>query len=225
MACGDKKAAARIAVLDPELTLTMPAGVTAVSGIDAISHAIESYVTTRRNPISLLFARRAWKLLSRSFPRVLERPDDVHARGGMLLGAHLAGAAIENSMLGATHALANPVTARFDVTHGAAIGVLLPHVVRFNSPEVDGLYRELATDAGLSVNGNPAGHVLADRLAAFVAQSKSPASLEECGVDAALIPEMAREAAQQWTGRFNPRTVEAPSLEELYRCAFPIQTR
>jgi alcohol dehydrogenase len=221
MACGDKKAAARIAILDPELTLTMPAGVTAMSGIDAISHAIESYVTTRRNPISQLFARRAWKLLSRAFPRVLQQPDDVDARGAMLLGAHLAGAAIENSMLGATHALANPVTARFGVTHGAAIGVLLPHVVRFNAAEVDGLYRDLVQDAGYSVNGSPAGHVLADRLSAFVSQAKSPASLEECGVDASLIPEMANEAAQQWTGRFNPRMVAADSLEELYRCAFP----
>lgn len=220
MACGDKKAAVRVAILDPELTLTMPASVTAVTGIDAISHAIESYVTTRRNPISQLFARRAWKLLSRTFLRVIQQPDDVEARGGMLLGAHLAGAAIENSMLGAAHALANPVTARFGVTHGTAIGILLPHVVRFNSGTVDELYRELAQDAGLSVNGTPAGHVLADRLSMFVAKSKSPVSLEQCGVDARFIPEMAGEAAQQWTGRFNPRSVAADSLEELYRCAF-----
>jgi len=221
MACGDKKAAARVAILDPELTLTMPAGVTAATGIDAISHAVESYVTTRRNPISQLFARRAWNLLVRAFPRVLEKPDDVDARGGMLLGAHLAGAAIENSMLGAAHALANPVTAHFDVTHGTAIGILLPHVVRFNSSEVDGMYRNLAHDAGLSVNGTPAGHVLADRLQALVSASGSPVSLEACGVDSTLIPKMANEAAQQWTGRFNPRTVAPDSLEELYRCAFP----
>jgi len=221
MACGDKKAAAKVAILDPELTLTMPLGVTAVTGIDAISHAVESYVTTKRNPISQLFARRAWNLLARSFPRVLEKPDDVDARGGMLLGAHLAGAAIENSMLGAAHALANPVTARFGITHGAAIGILLPHVVRFNSTAVDCMYRNLAVDAGLSLNGTPAGHVLADRLRSFVVDSGSPVSLEECGVDAGLIPEMASEAAQQWTGRFNPRSVAADSLEELYRCAFP----
>jgi alcohol dehydrogenase len=221
MACGDKKAAAKVAILDPDLTLTMPSSVTAISGIDAISHAVESYVTTRRNPISQLFARRAWNLLVRAFPRVIEKPDDIDARGAMLLGAHLAGAAIENSMLGAAHALANPVTARFGVTHGTAIGVLLPHVVRFNSTEVDGMYRNLASDAGLAVNGTPAGHVLAERLKSFVTASGCPASLEECGVDAGLIPLMANEAAQQWTGRFNPRTVAQDSLEELYRCAFP----
>jgi len=221
MACGDKKAAARIALLDPELTLTMPPGVTAATGIDAISHAVESYVTTKRNPISQLFARRAWNLLSRAFPRVLEHPHDVDARGAMLLGAHLAGAAIENSMLGAAHALANPLTARFGITHGTAIGILLPHVVRFNSKEVDGMYRNLAHDAGYSVNGSPGGHVLAEQLQSLVTASKSPRSLEECGVEAAQIPDMAREAAEQWTGRFNPRRVAADSLEELYRCAFP----
>jgi alcohol dehydrogenase len=139
----------------------------------------------------------------------------------MLLGAHFAGAAIENSMLGAAHALANPVTARFGVTHGTAIGVLLPHVVQFNSTEVDGMYRNLASDAGYSVNGTPAGHVLAERIRSLVAASGLPASLEECGVDAGLIPVLAREAAEQWTGRFNPRTVGVESLEELYRCAFP----
>jgi alcohol dehydrogenase len=124
-------------------------------------------------------------------------------------------------MLGAAHALANPITARFGVTHGAAIGVLLPHVVRFNSRDVDGMYRNLAEDAGLAVNGAPAGHVLADRLRSFVSAAGSPISLEACGVDASLIPAMASEAAQQWTGRFNPRAVAADSLEELYRCAFP----
>jgi len=221
MACGDKKAAARIAILDPELTLTMPAGVTAATGIDAISHAVESFVTTKRNPISHMYSRRAWNLLSRAFPRVLEQPDDVDARAAMLLGAYLAGAAIENSMLGAAHALANPVTARFGVTHGTAIGVLLPHVVRFNSSEVDGMYRNLTSDAGYSVNGTPAGHVLADQLRTLVTASGSPISLEECGVNPDEIPVMAREAAEQWTGRFNPRTVAADSLEELYRCAFP----
>jgi alcohol dehydrogenase len=221
MACGDKKAAAKVALLDPELTLTMPASVTAVTGIDAISHAVESYVTTKRNPISQLFARRAWNLLSRAFPCVLEQPDDVDARGAMLLGAHVAGAAIENSMLGAAHALANPLTARFGVTHGAAIGILLPHVVRFNSPVVDGMYRNLVQDAGYSVNGTPAGLVLADQLRSLVAAAGGPVSLEECGVDSNAIPVMAREAADQWTGRFNPRSVAADSLEELYRCAFP----
>src|SRR5262249_33331441 len=120
MACGDPKAACRIAVLDPDLTLSMPAAVTAATGIDALSHAVESLVAATSNPVSQLFSRQAWQLLIQGMPAVLERPGDADARARMLLGAHLAGAAIENSMLGATHALANPLSAHFDVTHGVA---------------------------------------------------------------------------------------------------------
>ena len=109
MACGDRKAAAKIAILDPELTLTMPRSVTAATGIDAISHAIESHVTKARTTMSQLFSRQAWQLLSRGMPQVLSLSGHaaLAARGDMLLGAHLAGAAIENSMLGATHFLGN----------------------------------------------------------------------------------------------------------------------
>ena len=120
MACGDPKAAFRIAILDPALTLTQPRSVTAVAGYDAISHAVESFVTTRRSEISDLFARDAWRRLDRYYERVLSTPDDVRARGGMLLGSHQAGIAIEQSMLGAAHACANPLTARYGTTHGVA---------------------------------------------------------------------------------------------------------
>lgn len=221
MACGDKKAACRAAILDPELTVSMPPGVTAAGGIDAISHAVESYVTTRRNPISQLFSRRAWRLLAAGFPGVLQAPGNVKARGAMLLGSHLAGAAIENSMLGATHALANPVTAHFGVTHGIAIGILLPHVIRYNGSVVGGLYGRLASDIGLCQADDPAaGAKLAEAIAGLVRAAGMPTSLEACDVDPALIPQMAGEAAKQWTGTFNPRPVDATSLEELYRCAF-----
>ncbi len=100
MACGDKKAACRVAILDPDLTSSMPSSVRAATGIDALSHALETYVTKPRNPVSQLFSRRAWQLLVAGFPRVLENPGDLAARSAMLLGAHFAGAAIENSMFG-----------------------------------------------------------------------------------------------------------------------------
>src|SRR5262245_55137967 len=121
MACGDRKAAFRISLLDPELTVSQPATVTAVTGIDALSHAIESYVTTKRNPLSQMFAREAWRHLQPNFEKVLRKPDDLEPRSAMQLGAYLAGAAIETSMLGAAHALANPLTAHYGLTHGIAI--------------------------------------------------------------------------------------------------------
>jgi alcohol dehydrogenase len=221
MACGDKKAACRIALLDPELTVTMPVTVAAVTGIDAISHALETYVTTKRNPVSQLFSRRSWALLAAAFPQVLEDPRDINARGAMIFGAHLAGAAIENSMLGAAHALANPLTAHFGLTHGIAIGVMLPHVVRFNSLEVGDLYADLASDIGLCEPGDPsAGEELAGYIRSIVTEWGLPASLPECHVRSDLIPTMAAEAARQWTGTFNPRPVDVGSLTELYECAF-----
>ncbi|TWT56866.1 Alcohol dehydrogenase 2 [Thalassoglobus neptunius] len=222
MACGDKKAAAKIAILDPELTITMPTSVTAATGVDAISHAVESFVTVKRNPFSHQFSRSAWQLLSRSLLQTIEFPEDLDARGSMLLGAHLAGAAIENSMLGATHALANPFSAHFGLTHGIAIGILLPHVVRYNSEleEIARLYGILAADAKLCADDDPeASSRLADFLTETVRKTGQPTTLAECEVDPALFDTMAEEAAEQWTGKNNPRAMNAQSLKELYQCA------
>lgn len=220
MACGDRKAACRVALLDPELTVTMPASVTAVTGIDAVSHAVETYVTTRRNAVSQTFSRRAWQLLASSFQRVLAAPDDLQARGGMLLGSHFAGAAIENSMLGATHALANPLSAHFNLTHGVAVGVMLPHVIRFNGEVVGSLYGDLAADIGLCAGDSPeAPQRLADFIHRLVSAWGLPTRLAECEVTSELIPVMAEEAARQWTGTFNPRPCTVDSFQELYTCA------
>lgn len=207
MACGDPKAAFRIALLDPEICLTAPAAVRATSGYDAISHAVETWVTTRRNPVSLAFARQAWSLLSGAFEKSVQPHCDVETMGGMLLGSHLAGMAIENSMLGATHACANPLTARYGTTHGVAIAMLLPHVVRFNEPAVNGLYRELHAD-------------LPARLGEFAAAAALPANLRAAGVDRGDFPSLAEAAAQQWTGRFNPRPFDASHAREIYECAW-----
>jgi alcohol dehydrogenase len=147
MACGDDKAIARAAILDPELTLSMPFRVTACTGIDTITHAVETAVTKRRNPLSVMYAHEAFKLGVASFPLVLEAPRDLEARGRMLLAAAFAGIAIENSMLGAAHSAANPLTAHYNVVHGIAVGVMLPHVVRFNAGDAAArrAYAELAS--------------------------------------------------------------------------------
>src|SRR5206468_7130337 len=155
MACGDPKAAFRVAILDPALTVSQPREVAAVAGYDALSHAVESFVTARRSAISDLFAAEAWRLLEAHYERVLETPEDIAARGAMLLGAHEAGIAIEQSMLGATHACANPLTARYGTTHGIAIAAMLPHVVRWNAQYVGNRYAELL-DRGPAAFAPPA---------------------------------------------------------------------
>ena len=220
MACGDKRAAARVALLDPELTLTQPRLVAAATGIDAISHALETAVTRRRNPVSRAFSREAWHLLIGSFPRVLEAPGDLEARGRMLLGASLAGAAIESSMLGATHSAANPLTARYGTVHGHAIGVLLPRVVRFNAEVVGDDYAELLLLAGREPRpGEPPGEALARLLEEILAATGLPRRLSECGVEEGDLGALSREATTQWTVQFNPRPVTEEDFLEIYRCA------
>src|SRR5438093_583480 len=165
IACGDRKVAFRVAILDPEVTVSQPAKVTAITGIDALSHALEAYVTTRRNPLSQAFAREAWRLLEPNLEAVLREPGNLDARGAMQLGAHFAGIAIENSMLGACHACANPLTAHYGLTHGIAIGIMLPHVIRYNASVAAPLYGDLACQAGL-LNGDKtaAAEALARRI-------------------------------------------------------------
>ena len=122
-----------------------------------------------RNPVSLAFSREAWRLLGENFARVLAEPDNLEARGGMQLGACFAGLAIENSMLGAAHALANPLTARYGIVHGQAIGLMLPHVIRFNGAEFGAWYRDLLEGTAVA-NGLPKPESGSDGLADYVAR-------------------------------------------------------
>jgi alcohol dehydrogenase len=218
MACGDPKAAFRVAILDPALTVSQPRDVTAVAGYDAISHAVESYVTARRTEISELFAREAWRQLEGHYERVLIDPADLQARGAMLLGAHQAGIAIEQSMLGATHACANPLTAHHGTTHGVAIAVMLPHVVRWNADHVEGRYAELI--GAPNEQARAAGDRLADRLGALARAGGLPATLRDLGVPRDSLSALATDAAGQWTGTFNPRPFDVAGALELYERAY-----
>ena len=221
MACGDRRAAFRAALLDPDLLATVPPHVAAPVAIDAVSHAVETAVCRVRGELSGMFARRAFALLAEhAVPYLTGRPDDANAadhRAGVLLGAHLAGAAIELSMLGAAHALANPLTARHGTTHGVAVGRMLPHVVRFNSqdPAVRAIYEDLAAAGGL--RGGAAG--LADYLESLLPLAGATAGLGQTGASPDDLPDLAKQAAAQWTAGFNPRPVTADDLEGLYRCA------
>jgi alcohol dehydrogenase len=222
MACLDPKAAARIAVLDPDLTLSQPVRVSSVTGVDAIAHALETAVTRKRNPLSSLHSQEAFNLLIRALPVVLSEPGNLSGRSQMLLGAALAGTAIELSMLGAAHAAANPLTARFGIVHGAAVGLMLPAVIRFNArlPEIAGIYARLAVSAGIAgthLNTARAVDVLLETLGQVLKQAGIPSGLSEAGVDPALIPTLAAEAAGQWTAGFNPRPIASSDFEDVYR--------
>lgn len=220
MACLDEKAAPRVALLDPELTVSLPRGVTAVTGVDALSHAIESAVTTRRTALSWMYSERAFELCVGALGMVLRAPGDLEARGRMLLGAALAGLAVENSMLGAAHAASNPLTARWNIVHGAAVGMMLPHVIRFNAavPGAAAVYEALACRLPGGSGGGGVGRLVAE-VERLLDEAGIPGSLIDAGVDVAGLGEAADEAARQWTAGFNPRPAAAADFAALYRAA------
>lgn len=209
MACGDKKALPKLAILDADLTATQPAKVAAATGIDAVAHAVETAGCNKRSDVSLALSKEAWRLLDSSFERAMSSPEDVEARECMLLGAHLAGAAIENSMLGAAHACANPLTAKLGITHGMAVGLMLPHVIRFNAGEGQNPYEELDSHA----------QKLAGRIETMLDAASLPRRLAEYAVQQSDIPTLAGLASGQWTARFNPRPANEAGFREIYQLA------
>jgi alcohol dehydrogenase len=209
MACGDEKALAKWAILDPDLLGTVPRHVAAAAGIDAIAHAVETSGTRRRSDLSRLLSRAAWERLSRAFLPFLRDPGDEQVRPDMLLGSHLAGVAIEKSMLGAAHGCANPLTARFGIVHGVAVGLMLPHVVRYNASDNGNPYADLAADADS----------LAGQIECLLEAAGLPRRLAGLGVRPEDLPELAELASRQWTSGFNPRPVGAAELLEIYRSA------
>ena len=220
MACGDPSAAFRIAILDPNLTLTAPRHVSAMAGYDAIAHAVETTVTTRRTAMSDTFSQQAWRLLGDAFERVLLHPADIEARSAMLMGAHLAGAAIEQSMLGAAHACANPLTARYNLAHGLALAILLPHVVRWNAAIANERYATLLGSPRRRARDEDAAEALARRLEDLAGAAGLSVTLRDSGVAEEALPALAAEAAKQWTGTFNPRPFDAAGALEIYKAAY-----
>jgi len=224
MACGDPRAAFRVAILDVDLTLTQPLSLAALTGIDALSHAVESHVSRAATPASRTFSREAWRLLARSLPGMFVDGGTIAARAAVQFGAALAGFAIENAMLGAAHALANPLTAAHGIVHGQAVGVMLPHVVRFNGRRSAGDacaagYAELLGDLGIEADVAQAGDRLADWLAGLLQSAGLKTSLAACGCGDADAHTLATAAAAQWTAGFNPRPVTAADLALLYEAA------
>ena len=219
MACGDPAAAFRVAILDVNLTLTQPRPLVAIGGIDAVTHAVESHVSLAATPASRMLSREAWRLLATHLPTVLGADCSIEARAAVQWAAALAGLAIENSMLGAAHALANPLTAAHGLTHGRAVGLLLPHVVRFNAPDVGGLYADLLAAAGCPSSAADAGETLADRVTGLLVAGDLPTTLQAAGIPAPATRPLAEAAAGQWTAGFNPRRVTATDLAALYEAA------
>ena len=214
MACGDPGARFRGVILDPDLLDSAPRQVLAAAAADALSHAIESLVSAASHPISRMFSCWSWKLLEPNCEGAVNDRNQ-EALGQMLIGAYLAGMAVELSMLGAAHACANPLTARYGIRHGVAVALFLPDVVRCNGAAARTEYGQLE-----GIDPARAAESLAVRLETLRTRFDLPGSLVELGVTESSIEDMAAEAAKQWTGQFNPVPLTAGRARRIYEALF-----
>lgn len=205
-----------VALLDANLTLGLPAHVTAATGIDAMVHAIEAYTSRiRKNPISDCLAREALRLLSTHIVTAVHDGSNVEARSGMLLGALLAGQAFANAPVAAVHALAYPLGGHFHIPHGLSNALVLPYVLRFNAPEAADLYAELAP---LVETGATDLVAAMDKLISAV---ELPTRLRDMDIAESMLPQLAADAMlQQRLLVNNPREVTEADALAIYQSAY-----
>ena len=215
-----------LALLDPELTLGLPAHVTAATGIDAMVHAIEAYasVNANNNPISRALAVEALGLMGRMLLRTVQKPDDLEARTGMLLGSMLAGQAFANSPVAAVHALAYPIGGHYKVPHGLSNALVLPHVLRFNAQVAPEAYAELLPHVFPdlpAMNVAEAAMKFAQGMADLSQACGLEQGLREMGIAREVLPKLARDAMNQTRLLVNnPRPVDEASAMQIYEAAW-----
>ncbi|HYJ52074.1 MAG TPA: iron-containing alcohol dehydrogenase [Allosphingosinicella sp.] len=212
------------AVLDPELTVGLPRPVTAATGIDAMVHAIEAYTSARRkNPVSDMLAREALRLLSQNLIAACERPDDLEARGNMLLGAHYAGVAFDSAPVAGVHALAYPLGGHFHVPHGLSNSLVLTHVLGHNMQAAMADYAELGCvlDPSLAKLGTQAqARGLVEKLAELTRATGLPLRLSEVGIGGEHLDLLASEAMKQERLLVNnPCPISEADARRLYEAA------
>lgn len=216
-----------LAILDAELTLGLPAHITAATGVDAMVHAIEAYtsLSTNNNPLSRMLAREALRLLGANIKTAVRQGANREARGAMLLGSMLAGQAFANSPVAAVHALAYPIGSAFHVPHGLSNALVLPHVLRFNSSEAADKYAEIAHDA---FPGLPRNLRCEDVCASFIAaledlavQLEMPTRLRDVNIPQSALPSLS--AASMLQTRLlvnNPRHISQADSLSIYQAAW-----
>ncbi len=213
----------RMAICDPLLTISMPPGVTAATGMDALTHAIESYTNTNVHPICDVLAEKAIQLIGHHLLPAVANGANLQARSGMLLASLLAGAAFNNGGLGAVHCLTNPICSRFEVAHGLANAIMLPHVIEFNLIANPDRFGEIARLLGENVDGlcpHEAAVKAGEAVRRMVLQSGLPTSLESVGVKEEAFPNMAEAAMRIGAMSVNPRVPTLQGLLGLYRQAY-----
>lgn len=217
---GGRKLAARWAIVDPMLTLTLPPKLTAATGLDALVHAIESYVSKKAYPLSEVLALEAIRKITSNLRTAVYNPDNLEARTSMLYGSLVAGLAFNNTRLGNVHAMSHPLSAKFHVPHGVANSVLLPHVMEFNRLAAPEKFADIA--AAMSAVSDPAASVLKrseESIAAVARLSEDigiPKDFRDYHVTKDAIHDMAADAMKSGNIEVNPRKTQLQDLVRLY---------
>ena len=197
---GDASTTPIAAILDPELTVGLPPRPTAGTGIDALTHAIESLTSKGRTPVSAAYAHEAIKLISKALPIAVKEGSNIDARGDMLMGAHLAGLALTLSGLGLVHGIAHSVSAHVGAAHGEALATVLPEVMEFNAREVSDIYATVGNDMGVSANSATAIDAVRDLSESINIRN----SLSHYGVTQEMIDDIAKTVLSDSVTSNNP---------------------
>jgi alcohol dehydrogenase len=203
-------------ILDPELTVSMPPKVTAATGMDALVHSLEAYVTAAANPISDSFGRTSFMLIGKSLKKAVDKGDDLEARSDMSMASLLAGLAFGIAGLGAVHSLAHPLGGRHHIAHGLANSIMLPHVMRYNAKTSEARYVEAIKLMGKDVR---TGEEAALAMTQFAASLGLPTRLTEIGIKEDDLLQLSKDAAADGSHFRNPVPCTQETLLEMYKQA------
>lgn len=219
MVCVDPNDIPAVAIIDAELMYSLPKGLTAATGMDALTHAIEGYITKGAWELSDMFEIEAIRMISRHLPNAVENPTDAEARNGMAVAQYVAGMAFSNVGLGLVHGMAHPMGSLFDVPHGVANALLLPTIMEFNMPACLGKYPEIARAMGVDTEGMTpaeASQAAVDAVRALSVKVGIPQHLSELGITEKDIPALADQALADVCTPGNPREVTLDDIKFLY---------
>ena len=220
MVCVDPNDIPAVAIIDAELLYSLPRSLTAATGMDALTHAIEGYITKGAWSMSDMFEIEAIRMISRHLPVAVEQPSDADARNGMAVAQYIAGMAFSNVGLGLVHGMAHPMGSLFDVPHGVANALLLPTIMEFNMPACLDKYPEIARAMGVDTTGmtrEEASQAAVDAVNALAVKVGIPQHLSDLGITESDIPQLAAQALADVCTPGNPRDVSLADIEALYR--------
>ena len=219
MVCVDPNDIPAVAIIDAELMYSLPKGLTAATGMDALTHAIEGYITKGAWEMSDMFELEAIRMISKYLPVAVEEPTNADARNGMAVAQYIAGMAFSNVGLGLVHGMAHPMGSLFDVPHGVANALLLPTIMEFNMPACLNKYPEIAKAMGIDVSGmtkEQASQAACDAVKDLAIKVGIPQHLSELGITAEDIPALAQQALEDVCTPGNPRDVTLDDIKALY---------